>query len=213
MAGLPPLPEGFTLDAQQAGSPLPPLPAGFTLDGGPSPDPNANKSILSEAGNAATRGLYTIGQGFADLIHKLGGDPSDVTAKTQPLYQKYMQDNAPAVPSYTDIKNGHDFALYVANALGGISPYALSAMAGGLPGAARAVLPTLVAEGAAQGGEEASQSPNATRCFNRHRRSPGRRGECHHSPVLTRQRRHHLQRGYAPLLGGPLYGGATSCHS
>jgi hypothetical protein len=209
MADLPPLPEGFTLDAQQAGSPLPPLPAGFTLDGGPSPDPNANKSVLSEAGNAATRGLYTIGQGFADLIHKLGGDPAEVTAKTQPLYQKYMQDNAPAVPSYTDIKNGHDFALYGANALGGISPYALSAMAGGLPGAARAVLPTLVGEGAAQGGEDASQSPNATTASTATGAVLGG-AESAIIPPFLRGSGGIISRGARALLGGGVYGGATS---
>jgi hypothetical protein len=209
MADLPPLPEGFTLDAQQAGSPLPPLPAGFTLDGGPSPDPNANKSIPREAGNAATRGLYSIGQGFADLIHKLGGDPADVTAKTQPLYQKYMQDNAPPVPSYTDIKNGHDFALYVANALGGISPYALSAMAGGLPGAARAVLPMLVGEGAAQGGEEASQSPNATPASTATGAVLGG-AESAIIPPFLRGSGGIISRGARALLGGGVYGGATS---
>lgn len=115
--------------------------------------PASDASVLGELGKSTMTGLYGISQGFADTINALGhGTPDHDTVKK--LYDKYQADNKAAVPTMGDIKSSHDAALYAANKIGGMSPYAIAALSGG-------GIPALATMGAAQQGEEASQQPGA----------------------------------------------------
>lgn len=133
-------------------------------------DPNADKSVLGEAGHSAWRSLAQVGQGIASLADTFGpaaSTPEDAEARRQRRtaaaeQYKHLMSSGPAVPTWDDIHSGHDAALYVADKLGAISPYALSMGMGFVPGAAKAVVPSMMTTGAVQFGEQEAEQPNAT---------------------------------------------------
>jgi hypothetical protein len=152
MSDLPPPPPGFTLDGAQAGA-VPAPPPGFTLD------TSDNASIPAEAGKGFMSTLYGVSQGFSDILDKMGvthGSPEAAKIREQAAqkYKQYITENAPAVPSVSDIRSAHDAALWASSKLGSMGPYIAGAFAGGAPLAA--------AMGAAQSGEQEAQNPDAT---------------------------------------------------
>jgi hypothetical protein len=117
MTDIPPLPEGFTLDGQQAGSSIPPLPAGFTLDtkfpgyaqqsgdvgyadiplgpGATVTEPSLLNRVTTEAGKGLKGGLAATGAAIANLgriqaeaeAQSAGGVPADATAYPQATHE------------------------------------------------------------------------------------------------------------------------------
>jgi hypothetical protein len=132
------------------------------------PSPDTGPSVLGELGTSAKKAFYTAGQGVADLVNAIRpGTPEEQQQhqQTAELYKQFMANNPSAVPTYNDIRGGHDAALYAADKLGEMSPYVVGGAAGFLPkalGASAAVLPAMVATGAAQSGEQEAQQPDAT---------------------------------------------------
>ncbi len=120
--------------------------------------PEPEHGIFQEFGNAAAREMVSAGQGVGNAVRGLGlggGDPKTASM----IYNKYMAEHAPAVPSISDIKSGHDVALYIANLLGSASPYVAAALLGARTGTG--MLPAAILGAAAGGGAE-SERPGST---------------------------------------------------
>jgi hypothetical protein len=139
-------------------------------------------------------------------------DSSGKAVETAPMreqlvkwYQKFSANHPDAVPSYKNIHNAFDAALYATHAAGAMLPYAGAAALGGVP--------AIAALGAADSGETEAEQPNSTTGSIATAAGLGGAEATLPVPFLKSGGNIASKLARGALISGPLYGAVTGATS